>query len=96
MDNEELQILIEQIRDELNAAIRSSYSDLLQLWDQVHGTENGQNPEGGMKKDSLEARIIQLEKQNKALRNKLSWALKADWENAEDFRNKLRWALRED
>lgn len=88
MDNEELQILIQQIRDELKEQILLNRKIVLQLWDEVHGTnlfptwEKGNGTEDDLSKEmnenSLVARIIQLEEQNKSLKNKLRWALRED------------------
>ena len=56
------------------------------LWDYVRGTENGQWPEGheappqcvDERLDRLEARVLELEKQNTSLRQKLAWAVRSD------------------
>ena len=88
MDNEELEILIGQLRDELAATKKavielaecggSLEMDLYKLWDFVHGTVDGEVPDDGLRGDGLSARVTELETWRSAARQKMAWALRQD------------------
>ena len=61
MDNEELKILIEQIRYELDVQMQSNYRQFLQLWDQVHGSNLVQYWDRRMHADDLTEKDLSKE-----------------------------------
>lgn len=94
MDNEELEILIGQLRDELAATneVVSKLAgvvdeDLYGLWDQINGTTDGQWPNGVKDPNpscvrssinQLHERVTELETWRSAARQKMAWALRQD------------------
>lgn len=81
MDPEETFITLKEHADEIKRVGTNNTA----LWDYVHGTENGQWPEGhepppqciDERLDRLEERVLELEKENNSLKKRLVWALTA-------------------
>lgn len=58
------------------ATIQKAETNMLRLWDTVHGTTNGEYEGETINPESVEARLQVLENRLDNLLNKMAWAIK--------------------